>query len=115
MNQSRNAHVCHFYGIKEIDMTEEEVSEAKTLISAHHSLRWNIVRNSDRAFGLRMYAKDERETTTQPSLPAPIAYQVLFIALGLVEARLRELGVTPEQGWDLDCFECGGSGKRAME
>jgi len=94
-------------------MTPEEVREAQDLLSAHNSLRWNLARNGDKRIGL--YACDDDQKTTQPQFPPAIGRQVMLISLALVEARLRELSVEPEQGLEHSCFECGGSGKRSME
>lgn len=93
-------------------LTPDQIQEAQDLISAHDSLRWNVARNSHRTIGL--YAIDDDQKTTQPRLPPPIGHQVMILSLSLVEARLRELGVTVETRLEHDCFTCGGSGKRDM-
>lgn len=94
-------------------MTPEEVHESRDLLSAHNALRWNLARNGDRFIGL--FAHDDDEKTSQPCLSPSIGRQVMLVSLALVEARLAELGVTPEHGLDRDCFECNGSGKQPMK
>lgn len=91
-------------------MTPDDVNEAQQLLSAHNSLRWNLARNGHRRIG--MYACDDDSKTTQPQFPPPLGRQIMLIALSLVEARLREIGVEPEQGLEHDCFQCRGTGSR---
>lgn len=94
-------------------MTPAEALEARDLITAHNSLRWNLARNGHRWMGL--YAIDDDQNTSQPRLSPPMSRQMWTIAIALVEVRLRELGVEPEQGFERDCFDCNGTGKRPMD
>ena len=90
-------------------MTPEEVHEAQELLRAHGALRHNIARNCHRHLSIHM--QDDDQNTSDPMIPPSLSGDVLFLVLAMVERRLRALGVTPEDGLDQDCFECGGSGK----
>jgi hypothetical protein len=95
-----------------MSLTPADVHEAADLIRSHNSLRWNIARSANKRLGL--YLVEDEERTSQPHLPPQIGRQILTVALALVESRLRDLGVEPEQGLTRDCFECR-DGKVPME
>ncbi len=89
-------------------LTVEEVHEASDLIRAHNGLRTLIAKTEFDELGL--YAHDS-EHRGQPRLPVGIAIAVKEVALGLVAARLRVLGVTPMTSLTHECFECNGAGE----
>ena len=93
-------------------MKQDEIHEARDLLSAHSSLRYRIARDSGRAVSIY---SDDSEDRISTHLPANIGDQLLHVALALVEARLYALGVEYERGFDRDCFDCNGTGKAKIE
>ena len=90
-------------------MTEDEIHEASGLVRTHNELRVLIAKTDHR--DLNIYAPDCDGHRGQARLPSGIATQVKLVALGLVAARLRELGVEPKTSLTHTCFGCHGSGE----
>lgn len=93
-------------------MTEDDIREASELIRVHTELRVLIAKTDHR--DLNIYAPDCDERG-QARLPAGIANQIKLVALGLVAARLRELGVEPKASLTHTCFECNGDGETPIK
>jgi hypothetical protein len=99
-------------GGEAMGLTVEEVHEAGELIRAHNELRTLIAKTE--FDGLGLYAHDS-EHRGQPRLPVGISVAVKEVALALVAARLRFLGVVPKTSLTHECFECNGSGEVPIE
>ncbi len=93
-------------------MTEDDIAEASGLIRSHNELRAMIAKTDHR--DLTIYAPD-CDFDGQARLPAGIANQIKLVALGLVAARLRELGVEPKASLTHTCFTCNGSGETPIK
>ncbi len=89
--------------------TPDDVSHASELMSAYHSLTWQLARVGNSG---TMYVQlaDDDEHTSAAHMPHDLKFEALGLLRGLVHAKLLQLGVDPDHTTEIDCIRCDGTG-----